>query len=121
MTIRECYQQLGGNYDAVLSRFRSEERVRKFVLRFLDDKSYQLLIDSLQDQNYDEAFRAAHTIKGICQNLGLDQLFFSSNELTEQLRNKDLEDLNIKVSQVERDYKITIEAIEALVKEKTCE
>ena len=46
MTLKECYQKMGGNYDEVFSRFRKEERVQKFVLKFLNDKSYELLCES---------------------------------------------------------------------------
>lgn len=36
----------------------------------------------------EDAFRAAHTIKGICQNLSLTALLKAASELTEALRNK---------------------------------
>ena len=40
MTLRECYDALGGSYDEVLGRLRSERLVQKFVLKFLADGSY---------------------------------------------------------------------------------
>ena len=46
------------------------------------DGSYQLLQDSLAKEDYEEAFRAAHTIKGVCQNLAFDKLGNSSEHLT---------------------------------------
>ena len=64
MSLEECYDALGGNYKAVLGRLSSERIVKKFVLKFLNDQSYVLLEQSMQDKNYEEAFRAAHTIKG---------------------------------------------------------
>ena len=51
MTIKECYQKMGGDYDEVFSRFRKDERIQKFVLKFLDDKSYELLCESLKSEN----------------------------------------------------------------------
>ena len=68
MTLQECFAALGGNYDDVMGRLRSERLVQKFVLKFLDDGSYALLLSSLEAGNGEEAFRAAHTIKGMCQN-----------------------------------------------------
>jgi len=47
MTLKECYAALGGDYDAVLGRLPGEKFVQKFVLKFLNDGSYQLLLDSL--------------------------------------------------------------------------
>lgn len=32
MTLQECYQAMGGNYEDVISRLRSERMVQKLVL-----------------------------------------------------------------------------------------
>ena len=86
MTLKECYAALGGDYDAVLGRLPGEKFVQKFVLKFLNDGSYDLLLRSMEEQNYEEAFRAAHTIKGMCQNLDFTRLYRSSSALSEALR-----------------------------------
>ena len=85
MTLKECYAALGGDYDDVLGRL-PERLVQKFVLKFLNDGSYDLLCRSLADGDRAEAFRAAHTIKGVCANLGFTSLLDSSEKLTEALR-----------------------------------
>lgn len=36
MTVRECYEELGSDFDKVLSRLVSEALVKKFALKFLD-------------------------------------------------------------------------------------
>ncbi len=86
MTLKECYAALGGDYDEAMGRLRSERLVQKFVLKFLNDGSHQLLCDSLAAGDRDEAFRAAHTIKGVCANLAFNALLNSSEALTEALR-----------------------------------
>ena len=88
MTIQECYEAIGGNYEDVLRRLRSEALIRKFTLKFLEDQSYPLLKQALGDNNYEEAFRGAHTLKGVCQNLSFDRLYEVSSELTELLRDR---------------------------------
>lgn len=113
MTLEECYQQIG-DYKDILGRFQKEDRVKKFVLRFLDDKSFELLTESLKTQNYEEAFRASHTIKGVCQNLSLTKLFQSSNTLTEALRNKQYEGVDQLYEDVKKDYLLTVEMIQKL-------
>ena len=72
MTVKECYEIIGANYEEVESRLRTEERIKKFLLKVLNDKSYDLLCDSIKQKNMEEAFRAAHTLKGISQNLSLN-------------------------------------------------
>lgn len=111
MTIRECYAELCGNYDDVIGRLKSERLVQKFVLKFVDDGSYKLLIDSINGGNVQEAFRAAHTIKGMCGNLSFDALAASSSELTELLRAGDLEGGKKFLPKVTEDYNRTVKAI----------
>ena len=74
MTMQECYKAIGGNYEAVLGRLHSEALIQRFTLKFLEDQSYPLLKQALGDNNYEEAFRGAHTLKGVCQNLSFDRL-----------------------------------------------
>ena len=113
MTIQECYQALEGSYDEVLGRLYSEARVKKFVGMFLADKSYQLLVDSMEAKNYDEAFRGAHTLKGVCQNLAFTKLYQSSHEMTEALRNKETGRAEELLARVELDYAQTYAAVKS--------
>ena len=62
--------------------------IKKFAKKFLDDGSFQSLKDNLAAGNGEEAFRAAHTLKGVCQNLGFDNLYTVSFEITEKLRER---------------------------------
>ena len=114
MNLKECYSALGGNYESVLSRLMTEKLVNRFVLKFLNDASYENLVNSLKDENIEEAFRAAHTLKGVCQNLSFDRLFESSNAITEVLRDGNITMANEILPKVESDYKQTIDAIKNL-------
>ena len=64
MTIQECYEALEGDYQEVLGRLYSEALVRKFVGKFLSDKSFSMLADAVREKNYEEAFRAAQHPEG---------------------------------------------------------
>lgn len=114
MTLKECYAALGGDYEEAISRLSSERIVQKFVIKFLNDSSFELLCRSMEEQNYDEAFRAAHTIKGVCQNLSFTQLSDSSSRLTEALRSGWNPENMPLVEQVKRDYQQVTEAIRTL-------
>lgn len=104
MTLQECYAAMGGDYTDVIGRLRSERLVQKFVLKFLDDPSYDLLCRSLEGQNYEDAFRAAHTIKGVCQNLSIVRLGESSSALTEALRSGWTPQVDVLFQKVQEDY-----------------
>ena len=106
MTLRECYEMMCGDYEGVTGRLVSESLVRKFTLKFLNDPSFGQL----------QAFRASHTLKGICLNLGFTALFDASSDLTEKLRgNNTLDDESKSLfARVHEEYDRTIQAIEKL-------
>lgn len=104
MDLKTCYTQLGGDYDAVMGRMRREQMVAKFVLKFLGDKSYDLFEASMREQNYEEALRAVHTLKGICQNLSFTQLYETSDLITSALKAGDVAKAAEMAPQLARDY-----------------
>lgn len=116
MTIQECYNEIGGNYEDVLKRLRSEALIKKFTLKFLEDKSYPQLKQALVDKNYEDAFRGAHTLKGVCQNLSFERLYEVSRDLTELLRDRTGEQPGIPeaMDKVTEVYEATIEGIKKL-------
>lgn len=114
MNIEICYAAMEGDYAGVLSRLRTEERIKKFALKFLKDTSYQTLCDSLASSDYETAFRASHTLKGVCQNLGFTKLYESSHELTELLRDGAHPDMEKLFARVTADYRQTVDALQQL-------
>jgi len=117
MTLKECYAAIGGDYEDVVARLRSERLVQKFVLRFLDDQSFTLLTTSMADKNYEEAFRAAHTIKGICQNLSFTRLLKSSSEMADALRHGWTPEADTLVGPLGEDYRLTVDTIREFQKD----
>ncbi len=116
MTIQECYQELGGDFAPVERRLRSVSLVKRFITKFLDDSSFSELCRAMQDGRREEAFRAAHTLKGVCANLGFDRLLASASQLTETLRPETgtiPEDAAQLLEEVRRDYEEVVSAIRA--------
>ena len=114
MTIQECYQKLGGDYAQVEKRLPGIHLIRKFIAKFLDDGSYPELCRAMEQGQTEEAFRAAHTLKGVSANLGFDRLTASSGELTELLRGRTdgipTEAVPL-LDIVRQDYELTADAI----------
>ncbi|MDO4303248.1 MAG: Hpt domain-containing protein [Bacillota bacterium] len=117
MTIKEGYDLLGRNYEEVLYRLRNEERIAKYAIKFLDDTSFATLKDALSTGDIETAFRAAHTLKGVCQNLSFTKLYESSNAITEELRTLENKDVSEYLSRVEEDYNRVISAIRQMKEE----
>lgn len=113
MNLKECYAAMGGDYESAVGRL-GERLIHKFAVKFLADGSFELLRNSMAEGNIDEAFRAAHTLKGVCGNLGFAQLGTSAAAMTEALRGGDLAAAQELYPAVERDYQQTIAAIQSL-------
>ena len=109
MNINECYQAMGADYEEVFGRLRNERLITKFVLKFPGDPSFSQL-----QSNVEEAFRAAHTLKGVAQNLGFTPLYEATATLTEVLRAGNLPEDDNMMNAVAKEYERTVAAIEQL-------
>lgn len=99
---------MGADYNEVFRRLYNEAMIRKFVRLFPKDDSFHNLEAALKEQNVKEAFRAAHTLKGVCQNLGFSNLYAPAVTLTETLRAGQLEGTAEQFAEVEKQYRITM-------------
>ena len=107
---------MGARYEDVLRRLGTEERIKKFLGMLLRDQSYDQLQQAMAGGRGEEAFRASHSLKGICMNLGLERLFLSTNALTEELRGGNVTEASLGLyKQVEQDYQTAVTCIEALL------
>lgn len=119
MDVKDCYRELEGNYDDALSRLMNDTLIEKFLKKFLNDDSFKKLSMAIETKDCHEAFVAAHTLKGVCLNLGLTRLSESASVITEYLRNHEnkiiddnkLSELFLSVS---KDYSRTVSVIEKL-------
>ena len=114
MTLEQMYAAIGGDYKAVMERLPSADFVRRFALKFLQDDSFPNLKKALEAQDAPTAFRAAHTLKGVCQNLGFSNLYAPAYTLTETLRAGQLEGTQEQFAKVAEQYQCTMDAIRAL-------
>jgi len=113
MTLQECYAAMGGDYADVAARLRSERLVQKFLLKYLNDQSFDLLCSAMAEKDPEEAFRAAHTIKGVCQNLGFTRLLDSSSQLSDALRHGWTPEAEPLLERVREDQTAVVTAIRA--------
>ena len=114
MTLEQVYAAIGGDYKGVMERLPSADFVRRFALKFLQDDSFPNLKKALEEKDAPTAFRAAHTLKGVCQNLGFSNLYAPTYTLTETLRAGQLEGTQEQFAKVAEQYQCTMDAIRAL-------
>lgn len=122
MTIQECYQSLGGNFAEVQQRLPSDRLIKRFITKFLDDGSYAELSQAMSSGQREPAFRAAHTLKGVCANLSFTRLLTSVSALTDLLRQESdaiSESAAAALADVTRDYGRTVSAIRAYLESES--
>lgn len=119
MNLQECYGAFGGNYEDVKTRLAKDTLIHRLLIKFLDDKTYESLLQAMEKKDYGEAFRGAHTLKGLCLNLSFEHLGKSASRLTELLRNWESEPIDEGMCeslwrQVSEDYMSVVNAIMGL-------
>ena len=108
MTVQECYESIGADFEGVLGRMGSEAMVKRFALKFLDEPSYRSLVKAVEEQNAQGAFRADHTIKG------MDGLYEVCASLTERLRGREFNGYEEAYGKVQQEYQNTVDAIRTM-------
>lgn len=116
MNIKELYASLGGDYEDVISRLGTDERVRKYLVRFTQTPDFSDLNSAVQNSDWEKAFIAAHTLKGMALNLGFSNLASAASDLTEELRGGLKSQANAAgyYSRLSEEYNRTVDAINLL-------
>ena len=80
MTIEEFYTKIGGSAENILERLGEKSFVKKFIVKFLNDPTFEMLKEDVKNKNFEKANFDAHTLKGVCSVLDFNKL----KALTEQ-------------------------------------
>ena len=79
-----------------MARFLDDEELLiECINDTLDDMGFQQLNDGIEGKDAKAAFEAAHSLKGICGNVGLTPLFEIISPLVEILRRDSLDNVEI--------------------------
>ena len=104
MTVQECYQQIQGNYENVLKRLKTDERIVKFLELFLSDTTYQ------------EIFKCVHDLKGMALNLGLTALQKAAQNLCDAVRyGEPSVDIDPLYQEVTKEYQKVVDIIHVIM------
>lgn len=86
MTVKDFYESIEGNYKEISDRLVTDDRIKRFLVKFLESEDMKLLKDAWQVQNSELLFMYAHRLKGIALNLSLNNFADFTSDLTELYR-----------------------------------
>ncbi len=120
MDLGNFYQEIGGSFQEVVGRFGGmEAMVKKFLGRFREDKSFQKLEDAVAQMDAKAIDDAAHTLKGVCSNLGITRLQQYAEELMLHVRqSKPMEEVPAMMEKIRDEYKLVIEKLNGMLDDK---
>ena len=112
MSIRKFYDSIGVDPTDVLHRFADNEKMlEKFLTKFLNDNTFEELKAAVKEKNWENVFRSAHTLKGICGNFDFKGLYNLSAKIVEEYRATNYEPIPNLFVQLEDTYLKTIESL----------
>ena len=104
-SLEQFYASVGSEAGEVVRRLGGDPALAAhFLAKFQEDGSFRALCAALVGGEAEAAFRAAHTLKGACANLGLQTLFVKASEMTELLRAGAVEDAKNALPALEAEY-----------------
>ena len=111
-SVEKFYMAVGADANEVVTRLGgSAAMVGRFLEKFKEDESFAKLGAALDDGDVENAFREAHTLKGLCANLGIQRLFERAADVTEILRAENLSEARRAFPALRTEYEITLEAL----------
>lgn len=115
MELKECYKELGADYDSALGRLGSEKLVGKFLKKYFETDEYEILEKAVTEENWKDAFMYAHNMKGFGLNLSLTEFLEAGSVLCEALRAGEPQgDINAMLLHIKNVYVKTRKAVRAL-------
>jgi len=86
MTLEELYTQMGGNYDHAKQIMKMDKLIDKYVRKLKNSDVGINLAAAAEKMDGTGLFESAHAMKGVCANLGLDNIAAAAEEITEEFR-----------------------------------
>lgn len=113
-TLKSALKESGVNLETALERFLGNEALlERFLRKFLEDKSFGEIITAMELNHSEDAFKAAHTLKGVAGNLSIDSVYHAVIPIVEALRNNDLNTARELLPELEKSYHAVIDVLAA--------
>ena len=111
--VREILIGGGIDIDALLERCMGNEfLVERLLKKFPGDSSYEKLQKSMETGDVDSMLDASHTLKGVCGNLSINDLFNLLNRQVQIVRSGNTDEAKAMMADIVQKYEQAVQAIE---------
>lgn len=102
----------GIDVDDALGRFMGNEGLlERFLKKFLDDENYEKLKEAVKNGDVENMITASHTLKGVCGNLSMTELFTLFDRQVKELRAGNTDSAITLMNEIDISYQKAIRAI----------
>lgn len=116
MTIEELYAKIGGNYQHALTIMRMDRLIDRHIRKLGASGVAEALVAAGETMDAQQLFESAHGMKGVCANLGLDDMAEAAHVITEEFRpgnprTMSDDEVRAKIAAVNEQFQRTVEGI----------
>ena len=114
MNIKKFYEDTNSNYNAALSIMMNDMLIERMIKKFMENNSYNAIIDAYNAKNIKEVFVLSHSFKGVTGNLALTNLYNIASDLTELTRDKEEADIDSEIEKLKTEYQLIKNVFDSL-------
>ena len=123
MTLQELYTSIEGNYEQAQRVLKMDKLIDRYIRKLKNSGVNEQLAAAAEKMDPTGLFESAHAMKGVCANLGLDELAALADEITEEFRpgnSRTMDDAVVseKLAALKADYDKSIAGIQAFAAEQ---
>ena len=98
--------------DGAMKRFSDNEELYISCLAdYLRDDTVAMLEKAIDTEQWDDAFTAAHALKGVAANMGFIRLSAASARMVILIRNGQLDDVGASLEEIRAYQNVTVSAV----------
>ena len=98
-------REVGVDIDAALERLGGVADLYFMVVpTFLEDKNYDLFLNDIENDAYEDAMRHIHSLKGASYNMGFCKIGDCTTKILLQLRDEEYDGLDELIDNLSREY-----------------
>ena len=123
VTVEELYESMGASYKSAKRVLQTDGLIAKFIQKYPTDSSFDRMRSSWTERDAQGTVDGAHSMKGVCANLGLDDLSARASVLAEEFRPgnaRTMDDAQVDayIEELAQKQTMTLEAIGAFAAEQ---